>query len=275
MTKVPHQWLPKCRMDRVITHWTAGLYKASDNDKAHYHILVEDDGNVVKGKHSIRSNSPANPPKGYAAHTSRKNSYSIGISCCCMANAVSASNPGDFPMTEKQWTVMAEVTAQLCQAYNIVVSPMTVLGHGEVQKNLGTPQAGKWDPLALPWKPDLSSAQAGDLFRATVQGFLSETEEDEPVLELKAVIIQGHTFTDAINENGSTFVDIDPLVEIFGVTIESNDTVNLNVLFPSGNRYKVPYTVHKGQVMADCADLARIFNLTMSWNTTGTRLTLQ
>jgi hypothetical protein len=37
--------------------WTGQRgYKASSLDKAHYHVLIEDDGNLVKGTHSIQDN---------------------------------------------------------------------------------------------------------------------------------------------------------------------------------------------------------------------------
>ena len=41
---LPAGWLPAAKMQRVICHWTAGHHKASEDDKAHYHILIEDDG---------------------------------------------------------------------------------------------------------------------------------------------------------------------------------------------------------------------------------------
>ena len=55
--KIPSEWLSKVRMDRVICHWTAGRHKASGLDRAHYHILIEGDGNVVKGDFAISANS--------------------------------------------------------------------------------------------------------------------------------------------------------------------------------------------------------------------------
>ena len=38
---------------------------------------------------------------------------------------------------------------------------MTVLGHGEVQRNLGIKQRSKWDPMVLPWAPTRKPAAVG------------------------------------------------------------------------------------------------------------------
>jgi uncharacterized protein YgiM (DUF1202 family) len=73
---------------------------------------------------------------------------------------------GRFPMKKEQWEAMAEVAAELCKFYLIPVTPKTVLGHGEVQKNLGITQRGKWDPMVLPWDP--RARNVGDLFRDLV-----------------------------------------------------------------------------------------------------------
>lgn len=161
-------WKPAARMKRIITHWTAGAYTASTNDKEHYHILVERDGNLVRGDHSIDDNERIRGDD-YAAHTRRLNTGSIGISVCCMAGArESPFRGGEFPMTERQWLKLAAVAAELATFYNIPVTRLTILGHGEVQRTLGVPQNGKWDPMVLPWNRGLTKAQVGDAFRAEV-----------------------------------------------------------------------------------------------------------
>ncbi|MFM7792042.1 MAG: hypothetical protein ACKO90_29360, partial [Microcystis panniformis] len=65
---VPTAWMPNCSMKRIIIHWTAGEHKASSNDKSHYHILIEDDGKLVRGTHSIKDNV-STADNVYAAHT--------------------------------------------------------------------------------------------------------------------------------------------------------------------------------------------------------------
>jgi hypothetical protein len=170
---IPADWLTPAAMRRVITHWTAGAYAVSALDREHYHIIIAGDGALVRGDHSIADN--VNTGDGdYAAHTRGCNTGSIGVSVACMAGA--QERPfvaGPYPMTLVQWTTMARVVAQLCRAYKIPVSPVTVLGHGEVQRNLGIAQAGKWDPMILPWAPTLTFAEVGNKFRAEVQRFLA------------------------------------------------------------------------------------------------------
>ena len=82
MPRIPEEWMPACPMERIICHWTVGRYRANDVDKAAYHILIEGDGNLVRGTYSIKANSSLRSGVGYAAHTKSCNTRSIGISCC-------------------------------------------------------------------------------------------------------------------------------------------------------------------------------------------------
>ncbi len=171
---LPNSWKPAANMKRIVAHWTAGGHKASGLDKSHYHILIEADGNLVLGKFSIKANEKP-VSGGYAAHTRKTNSGAIGISVCCMRNATeSPFNAGPSPMTKVQWDVMISAMADLCRSYSIEVTPQTVLGHGEVEKNLGPKhkQTGKWDPLRLPWDPSKSIEEVGNLMRASVKALL-------------------------------------------------------------------------------------------------------
>lgn len=134
MSLIPADWLPDSNARRVICHWTGGDYSASALDRQHYHILIERDGNLVRGLHTIADNDFTSDGK-YAAHTLGTNTGSIGVAVCCMAGAEERPfKPGTRPMSEHQWEVMAEVVAELCRRYDIAVTPRTVLGHGEVQK---------------------------------------------------------------------------------------------------------------------------------------------
>ena len=166
---VPADWMPRAPIKRIIAHWTAGAHKASALDREHYHIIVEADGRLVRGDPTIADN--VNTSDGdYAAHTRGCNTGSIGVSVACMAGAIERPfKAGPYPMTEIQWRTMAKVCAELCEAYGITVTDKTVLGHGEVQRILGIAQAGKWDPMVLPWNPTLASAAVGNLFRDEVR----------------------------------------------------------------------------------------------------------
>lgn len=173
MTRVQPDRMPACQMARVVLHWTAGTHKASALDREHYHVLVEGDGTVVYGNHPIDANAkPAREPR--ASHTRNLNTGSIGVSVCCMKDAIERPfSAGPFPMTLTQWQVAAEVVAELCARYNIPVTQRSVLAHGEVQAVLGIPQLQKWDPLVLPWTPNIPRQQVMDQFRAAARQHLA------------------------------------------------------------------------------------------------------
>ena len=168
---VPSAWLPPAKMQRIILHWTAGSHKASDIDKNHYHILVEGDGDLVKGNCSITANQQGGGKGKKANHTRNCNSGSIGVSMCAMHAAKQHPfDAGAYPLTQRQWDVATQVVAELCKKYGIPVSPKTVLTHAEVQSNLGIAQSGKWDIAKLPWDPSFDTArECGDRLRTQVK----------------------------------------------------------------------------------------------------------
>ena len=165
--------MPPCTMKRVIVHWTAGAHRASDLDRAHYHLLIEADGRIVKGACSIDCNAARVEPR--ASHTRNCNTGSIGVAVCAMAGARERPfTAGPFAMTQRQWSVMAEVVTELCRRYSIPVTTQTVLAHGEVERHLGIPQRQKWDPMVLPWAPALPKAEVMEGFRAQVRRLLTQ-----------------------------------------------------------------------------------------------------
>src|SRR5215212_3787500 len=103
---VPPKWMPECKMVRVITHWTAGTHDASNLDQEHYHLMVEGDGHLVLGEHSIPDN--VDTSEDYAAHTRNCNRGSIGVAVCCMAGAMEHPfHAGKFPMRQEQYDVLS------------------------------------------------------------------------------------------------------------------------------------------------------------------------
>lgn len=169
---VPDEWMQDVAMDRVIVHWTAGSYAVSATDREHYHIIVDGDGKLHRGDHSISDNVNTSDDD-YAAHTKGCNTKSIGVSAACMAGAVqNPFNPGAYPLRQIQWQTLAAVAADLCRKYKIEVTPKTVLQHGEVQKNLGIAQAGKWDITKLPWATSMTASDVCDQFRSLVSKLL-------------------------------------------------------------------------------------------------------
>jgi peptidoglycan hydrolase-like protein with peptidoglycan-binding domain len=174
MPTIPKKLLSPCSMKRVICHWSEGNYKANSTDIEHYHILIEGDGTVRGGDHTIDDNENT-ADNDYAAHTLNANTESIGVACCCMVGCQeSPFKPGSQPMKKSQWDTMVQVVAELCQFYGIPVTPTTVLGHGEVQANLSIKQKGKWDPMVWPWDASKTRKQVGAALRGQVSAALAQ-----------------------------------------------------------------------------------------------------
>ncbi|WP_375458406.1 N-acetylmuramoyl-L-alanine amidase [uncultured Enterovirga sp.] len=171
--RVPAAWMPDCRMKGIVVHWTAGAHEATDLDRQHYHLLIEDDGRLVRGIPTIDSNAVPIKP-GYAAHTLNGNGGMIGVSLCCMGGAIpSPFSSGPFPMTRAQWDALPRVLGDLCRRYGIRVARNTVLSHAEVQPTLGIAQRGKWDIARLSFDHSVVGPLAcGDIVRARTAALL-------------------------------------------------------------------------------------------------------
>ena len=230
--------MPDASPRRIICHWTAGAYKASALDRKHYHFVIEDDGKIVECIHSIKDNDSTGDGK-YAAHTRLCNTKAIGLSVCCMAGATK-TNPGRFPMTEIQWRRMAEVAAELCKRYRIVVEPKTVLGHFEVQRILGRTQRGKWDPGFLPWDPSADEREVGDRFRNLVQEFLDgDGEPEEKAGSDIAVALEGKALSGAIDTNEEVHIPVKTLVQdLKWKVVYANET---HVALDTGSKSELMY----------------------------------
>lgn len=289
MAIVPRNWMPNCSMKRIILHWTAGGHKASPSvDTGHYHILIEDDGKLVKGTHSIIDNVSTGD-NNYAAHTALFDTGSIGISVCCMAGAKeSPFNAGASPMTQKQWETMAQVAAELCDFYDIPVTPQTALGHGEVEATHGKPQGGKWDLMVLPWKPTLSKTKVGNEFRSMVKSKITGISDMRETPASITAVIQGKIFREAQIFNEKSFIKLRPVSEELDWTIlHANENV-VELQSPSNSPSSIPYLLidHSNQVVNVLAgstepaivslvnkfgfvaarDLATMLNLAIAWN---------
>lgn len=143
-------------INRIILHHTAGSHRASHVDKKAYHRIVEGDGTVVKGNHSISDNFVGRSlkPGAYAAHTLNLNSGSIGIALASMAGAV-WNNPSTWKLPKPaQLDAFIREVSDLVVLYGIEVTPRHVLSHAEVEITLGVKQKGKWDFDYDPWSED-------------------------------------------------------------------------------------------------------------------------
>jgi hypothetical protein len=166
---VPQDWMPDASMERIHVHWTAGRHAANGTDRKSYHILVEGSGTLVRGDRSIAANARGSGlPQ--AAHTLNANTGAIGVSMCCMFDAV--EHPfagGGAPLLRPQWDAMVAVVAQLARRYAIPVTRATILTHAEVQPTLGIVQRNKWDITRLSFDPAIVGAHpVGDRMRLEV-----------------------------------------------------------------------------------------------------------
>jgi hypothetical protein len=267
MPRLEKNWMPSCAMKRVICHWSVGRPQANDIDKEHYHLLVEGDGKVIRGRHSIDDNV-STKDGDYAAHTHGCNTGSIGVALCGMMGCKeSPFTPGSFPITEKQWDVMIEVVAELCQFYRIPVTPETVMGHGEVQVNLGIKQKGKWDPLVLPWDPTLSRSQVGRFLRTRVKNCIEcgpdQMDEEKPI-GIHAVI-RGTAIDEAVLTNESSYVFVRAAAAAIGWTIEYADGDEA-VLAKDDVKHKLPLVLVQKRGYVSCRDLAEVLGAEIAWN---------
>src|SRR5690348_5121808 len=121
---IPVEWLPEGKkVWRVILHWTGGAYTVSGLDKQHYHAIID------KAGHSVKGDTPAG---SVCAHTRNLNSGSYGLSIAAMAGAQEGGPYGSFPMLELQYERVAQAAADVVAAYDLAVTPRTVLCHQEV-----------------------------------------------------------------------------------------------------------------------------------------------
>ena len=158
----------------IIIHWTAGGYIICDEDKEHYHFIVDRDGNVVNGKYKPEDNLDTSDGN-YAAHVGGGNTGRIGISMAAMRGFVNKNHPGDRPITLKQFLATVKKVALLCKQYNIPVNEDTVMTHYEFgKKHPETSSAGKIDIVYLPPYPTLKDYEIGNFIRNKVREYLSD-----------------------------------------------------------------------------------------------------
>jgi hypothetical protein len=152
MRIVPASWLPICpsgAIRRVIAHWSAGTHTPSDLDRQHYHLLIDAEGKLHRGLHSIAANVDCADGR-YAAHTRGANTGAIGIALCAMGGAIRLPfRPGKWPITRVQWNSLLLACADLCDFYALEPTPTRLLMHCEAGKFLGARQLGKWDVSVL------------------------------------------------------------------------------------------------------------------------------
>jgi hypothetical protein len=103
----------------ISLHWTAHDYEAVFPA---YHFCLRGVSEVVVVQtHDLRANMRDlrhEPSRPYAAHTLGRNSWSIGIAVCGMADAV-PSDFGRYPLAVTQIDALCVVARTLADAYGI------------------------------------------------------------------------------------------------------------------------------------------------------------
>ena len=163
---------------RCILHWTAGTYESTFHDQERYHALVEwVDGRIrvvagvpiINNLHSLTIESPTydEHPTGYAAHTRRMNSWSIGYSICAMWNATPEDH-GDYPMLPEQVDGLITLCAQTASVFGMPVDEDHFFTHWEAEYIHGIEQQSKWDIIWVPNAPELDPRDVGPWLRERI-----------------------------------------------------------------------------------------------------------
>lgn len=152
----------------VIWHWTAGANGFIELERNSYNFLFSTTGDSIDGNHTVQEQVNYDWRNGVgASHTKSMNTGWIGCSVDAMAGATeSPLNWGSHPITWEGIDAMLDQTMELCEEYDIPVSPWTTLTHAEVQPTLGVKQRWKWDYKVLPGFTRAKDASVvGDMLR--------------------------------------------------------------------------------------------------------------
>ncbi|MBV9269983.1 MAG: N-acetylmuramoyl-L-alanine amidase [Candidatus Eremiobacteraeota bacterium] len=146
--------LPKGRIERIYTHWSAHDYEKVF-PAYHFCVATRADGKiVVVNTHDVRENMRNvydAPDEPYAAHTRGRNSFALGISIMAMEGA----KPDDFgvyPLTEPLIDALCKVGAYLASYYSVPVDADHIMSHAEAALHdgyFGTAENERWDIARL------------------------------------------------------------------------------------------------------------------------------
>lgn len=155
------------KLNKIVIHWTAGVYEPNAVDKAHYHFLVKGNGSIIEGKYEPEDN--LNCKDGcYAAHCGGGNTGAIGIALCGMYS-------NNYPIKRLQLEAMCKKVAELSLKYKIPITTDTILTHSEFgHKNPSTTSFGKIDIDKLPCIALYDRQSCGNWIRNKVNWYRSK-----------------------------------------------------------------------------------------------------
>lgn len=110
------------REPAIFLHWSASRYDQKFED---YHINIDGEGRCWVSTDDFSE---------VLAHTWKRNTGSVGISLCCAYNATT-NDLGEYPPTEKQIEMMAQVVAVVAKALWLTIDKYHVMTHSEAADN--------------------------------------------------------------------------------------------------------------------------------------------
>jgi hypothetical protein len=168
--------LPRGDLRRIVLHWTAGDHVTAYGA---YHVCVALDADaqpVALATHDLRANmcDVREGRSPYAAHTSDRNSYAIGLAVCGMAGAT-PHDFGLFPLRDDMIAATCATAARLAAFYEIALDAEHIFTHAEAALTdgyFGTGDDERWDIARLAPSPQALCAdearRAGDALRAMI-----------------------------------------------------------------------------------------------------------
>lgn len=177
--------LPAGTLRSISLHWTAGDYTSVFPA---YHFCISGSAEpIVHATHRLQQNMrdlrEAPPGTVYAAHTSGRNSFSVGIAVCAMNDA----RPDDFgscPITAAQIHALCVVSERIAWTYRIPIAAIRT--HAEAAVDDGYFGAigddRRWDiARVVPDARPLREAEAttiADAFRREIMQLRARRLED-------------------------------------------------------------------------------------------------
>lgn len=110
------------REPTLTLHWSAGYY---DTVFPEYHINITGDGEIYVTTDDLSE---------VLSHTWKANTGNVGIALACCKDGQSY-DLGDYPPTEEQIEVMAQVVAVVCEGLWLTIDRDHVQTHGEIADN--------------------------------------------------------------------------------------------------------------------------------------------
>lgn len=160
-------------INRICWHWTAGYGRPNNEDMQHYHIMIDDKGNLHSGYHKIEDNINCKDGN-YAQHCALGNTGTIGMAVCGMAGFNTQAKTSYANLTVSQIEALCKKTADLCKQYGIKVTPETVYTHMEYDSGEHGAHEGKIDIVCIPYLCLYGKEQVANELRRKTQWYLEK-----------------------------------------------------------------------------------------------------